>query len=160
MDAAEGTDDPAKVDHSAAVILLLRGTGLACAGLIAGVTLFYERDAMRWWTLLPFGAGVILAGVTLPAMRAQAGSRARRYSVAAAAPIVVAWVALNLWQAWRIRDIPLWLLPLPANFLPDVYALWTLLRGRGRLFLARAMVVLAALSSLGVSWLGAALFLA
>ena len=160
MDTAEGTDDPASVAQLATVILLLRGTGLACAGLIAGVTLFSEGDALRWWTLVPFGAGVLLALLSLPAMRAQAGSRARRLSLTAAAPIVLAGVALNLWQAWRIRDVPLWLLPLPAFFLPDVYALWTLRRGHGRLFLARAMVVLAALSSLVVSWLGAALFLA
>ena len=160
MDSAEGTDDPATVDRLATIILLLRGTGLACAGLIAGVTLFFEGDALRWWTLVPFGAGFLLALVSLPVMRVQAGTRARRLSLAAAAPIVLAWVALNLWQAWQIRDVPLWLLGLPANFLPDVYALWTLRRGGGRLFLARAMAVLAALSSLVVSWFGAALFLA
>lgn len=53
-----------------------------------------------------------------------------------------------------------WLVPLPAFFLPDLYALWTLHRRRGRLFVARAMVALAALSSLPVAWLGSGLFLA
>ncbi len=153
-------EDPAAIDRAAATILLLRGTGLACAGLLAGAKLFAEGDAMRWRTLPPLGAGVVLALLSLVTMRAAWGTNARRLAIAGATPIVLAWVLLNLWQAWQIRDEPIWLLPLPANFLPDVYALWTLSRARGRLFLARTMVVLAALSSLAVSWFGAALILA
>ncbi len=160
MEPADPIDDPAKVVRAAGIILLLRGTGLAGAGLIAAVKLFPEDDPVRWWTLLPLGVGALLALLSLPAMRALPGTPRRRLLLASIAPVALAWPSVDLWNAWQIRHIPLWLLPLPASFLPDLYALWTLFRGRGRLFVARAMVVLAALSSLVVAWFGAAIFLA
>ncbi len=155
----QGIEDR-RVEDAAATVLLLRGTGVACAGMLAGATLFAEGDGGRYSALPALRWGVLVSLLSVSTLRSPREYRAWQLSLIAATPLVLAWVALVLALAWRSRDDPLWLVLLSPLLLPDVYALWTILRGRGRLFVAHAMVVLAALSSLLVSWLGAALLLA
>ncbi len=106
MEVAEGADDPVQVLRTAALVFLLRGTALVCAGLIAGPTLVAEGDPLAVWTLLPIGCGLEMS---LFAYRARAG---HRLAPIAPVAVILAWVALILWQAWLARHTLLWLLPL------------------------------------------------
>ncbi len=167
MEESDGANETARAMHAAGVILLLRGTAIGCAGLVAFATLLPDNDPVCRWAAVPLSAGLVAAIGAFGTMRG------RPRMLWLGAPPILAWVLLSLTPVLggfnvRVPVLSLlgvgfdtvWIALLPAFFLPDVYALWTLFRRRGRLFVARGMVALCFLSSLVVAWFGPALFLA
>ncbi len=167
MEESDRALETERTIQAAGVILLLRGTAIGCAGAVALATLLSEHASGWQWSAVPFSAGL------LAAIGAYGAIRGRRRMLWLATPPILAWILLSLTPALgalNVRSVllnplgvvpgALWTALLPAFFLPDVYALWTLFRRRGRLFVARGMVGLCVLSSLIVAWFGPALFLA
>ena len=166
METREG-EESANPERIAAAIVLIRGTGIAIAGAIPATTLWLEGNPGWRSSTIPLVAGAAMCLLALGA------TRVSRRVLWLLVPVVLGWVLvalspiLDLLPPFRgrldllaVRQDVRCVAPLPALFLPDLYALWTLLRRRGRMFVARGMLVLGGLSSLLVAWFGSGFLLA
>lgn len=127
-----------KLARMARTILVVRGTGVACAGLVASCDLCTTGDKALPWAAAALTLGATLALCAPTTSVVSLGQRRRRGFATAA---VILWTLavltpllallgkdLSRFDPFHLTGDPLWFGILPALFLPEVFALWVFYR--------------------------------